>query len=145
MEKKPTISQELEMQKYVMALRAKIQSRAEQLEQTCKDKENCRFAKLQDEIVALADLYRHYYYEIFTEANVTELHQLDNIEQIEKIFTTAKAQMIAGEIDRTHLIKVAEKARQNLQLVCQVGKIAKYADMLLAEEQKDKPEENMEL
>ncbi len=141
MEKKPTLKQKLEMEKYVIALRAKMQSRAEKLQQTCQDEQKCKLARLQDEIVALADSYRHYYYQVFTDANNSFLRQIDNIEQVEKIFNSAKAQMIAGDISQEHLIEVAEGARKALKTACLVGNLGEYADMILEETQKDKEQE----
>ena len=142
MEKKPTIEQKLEMKNYVLALKERIQSRAEQLEQTCKDPEKCKFSRLQDEIVALADLYKHYYNEIFTGGNKSSLAVIHTIDQTLNGLTECKASMIEGAISRGELIQVTEKAKQILQKACLVGNLGEYADMLLKEDkQEDKDQD----
>lgn len=133
------MNKELEMKKYVEALRKRIRERAEQLEQTSSDEQKNQFVKLQDEITALAELYRYYcklYKDDSRIINESKLKEIENIEQIEKLFSASKALMVSGEIDKEHLIEVAEKARQNLVLVCQAGNISEYAELLLEEEQK---------
>ncbi|MBR1802845.1 MAG: hypothetical protein IJ777_02600 [Clostridia bacterium] len=144
MEIKPTVKQKYDMQQYVTALKQRVQERAHQLEQNCADKQKCELAKLQDEVTALAEIYRHYYYDVFTTANNSVLAQIDNVEQIEQILTTSKQQMIEGQIDKTSLIEVFKMAKQNLLKICEIGKISQYADMFLEEkehEESNAPEE----
>ena len=138
MEQKLTMQQSLAVEQYVKALRGKLQSRAEQIARTSKDKEKAELVKLQDEITALAELYRYYYNEII-EGYKTDRNRLQEIQQIEKILTSSKEQMINGQIDEKHFLEVVRLARKSLQLICQTGKLGKYVDLLLV-----KPKEKEE-
>lgn len=129
-----------EMQKHVLALKSKIAERENQLKEANSDAEKIEYAKLQDEITALAELYRYYcelYADEYRVISKIDTNRLENVEQIEKMLSSAKAQMISGEIDREHFMRVVKMAKQNLVMVCKAGKIGQYANLLLEEKPKE--------
>lgn len=132
-----------EMQKHVLALKSKIAERGKQLKEANSDAEKIEYAKLQDEITALAELYRYYcelYADEYRVISKTDTSRLDDVAQIEKMLSIAKSQMESGEIDRSHFMKVAKLAKQNLVMVCKVGKIGEYVSLLLEEKPKEQEE-----
>jgi hypothetical protein len=143
MKEKLNLQRQLEFKKYVMALRQQIQSKS-QLKDA--DLEKQQFIKLQDEIVALEDLCKQYCTICYQNTNKepsseTMQRALTYVEQVKQIFTSAKTQMISGQISREHLIEAAKIGKDNLIKVCNILQIGEYANLLLKEKQEEQPEE----